>query len=194
VLAVVSRLAGQKGLDVLAAALDRILARDVQLVVLGTGDRDLEAAFRAAQGRHPGKMRAIIGFDVALAHRIEAAADLFLMPSRFEPCGLNQLYSMRGTLPVVHAVGGLADTVQNFSPDTGEGTGFVFWELSAGALADTIDWALWVLATQPGAVNAMRAQGMTGDFSWDGAARRYEDLYAGACARRAAELAGGRGQ
>jgi starch synthase len=194
-LAVISRLAGQKGLDVLAAALDRILARDVQLVVLGTGDRDLEAAFRAAQDRHPGKMRAIIGFDVALAHRIEAAADLFLMPSRFEPCGLNQLYSMRyGTLPVVHAVGGLADTVQNFSPDTGEGTGFVFWELSAGALADTIDWALWVLATQPGAVNAMRAQGMTSDFSWDGAARRYEDLYAVACARRAAELAGGHGQ
>lgn len=184
-LAVVSRLASQKGLDVLADALDRILARDVQLVVLGTGDPDLEAAFRAAQDRHPGRMRAVIGFDVAMSHRIEAAADLFLMPSRFEPCGLNQLYSMRyGTLPVVHAVGGLADTVQNFSPDTGQGTGFVFRDLTPGALAGTVDWALSLLAAQPGTVYAMRVRGMTRDFSWDGAARRYEELYQEACARR----------
>jgi starch synthase len=189
-LGVVSRLAGQKGLDVLAAALDRLLARDVQLVVLGTGDRGLEAAFRDAAARHPGRMRTVIGFDVGLSHRIEAAADLFLMPSRFEPCGLNQLYSMRyGTLPVVHAVGGLADTVENFNPATGEGTGFVFWALTPDALADTVEWALSVLATQPAAVQAMRVRGMTRDFSWDAAARRYEELYEDACARRAARHA-----
>jgi starch synthase len=175
---VVGRLTAQKGFDVLAHALDRIFAWDVQMVLLGNGDQEAEAYFRYMASRRSDKFRAFIGFDEGLAHRIEAGADFLLMPSRFEPCGLNQMYSQRyGTLPIVRATGGLIDTVVNYDPATGNGTGFVFWDLTPGALADTVGWALSTYLGRPEHIAAMRQRAMEQDFSWDRAAAAYEQLY-----------------
>ena len=128
---VIGRLTSQKGFDVLAHALDRMLSWDVQLVLLGTGDPEAERFFACADAHRGDKFRAWLGFDNGLAHRIEAGADFFLMPSRFEPCGLNQMYSLRyGTLPIVRATGGLVDTVVNYDEATGGGTGFMFADLT----------------------------------------------------------------
>jgi len=183
--ALVGRLTGQKGVDVLAAALDRVLAWDLQLVLLGTGDPDLEAALGAAAARRPDRFRAWIAFDEPRAHRVEAGADFFLMPSRFEPCGLNQMYSLRyGTLPIVRATGGLVDTVAPYDERTGAGTGFLFRDLGPGSLADTIGWALSTWWDRPAHVAAMRRRAMAEDFSWARAARAYEALYRDAWARR----------
>jgi starch synthase len=175
---VVGRLTAQKGFDVLAHALERIFHWDVQIVLLGNGDHEAEAFFRYLASRRSDKFRAFIGFDEGLAHRIEAGSDFLLMPSRFEPCGLNQMYSQRyGTLPIVRGTGGLLDTVVNYDQATGNGTGFIFWDLNPGAIVDTVGWALSTYFDRPAHITAMRKRAMEQDFSWDRAAAAYEQLY-----------------
>jgi starch synthase len=182
---VVSRLTPQKGYDVLARCLDRLLSWNLQLVLLGSGDREAEHFFATVSARHPDRLKAWIGFDNGLAHRIVAGSDFFLMPSRFEPCGLSQLYSLRyGTLPVVRSTGGLVDTVRNYVEATGEGTGFHFQDLTPDALANTVGWALSTYFDRPGHLQAMRLRAMAEDFSWDTAAEAYERLYLDAYRRR----------
>jgi len=172
----VGRLAEQKGIDLVAEVLPRLLGLDVQLAVLGSGQRSLEQVFVRASRDHPERVAARIGFDEGMAHRIEAGADLFLMPSRFEPCGLNQMYSLRyGTVPVVHAVGGLEDTVQDHD-GKGGGTGFKFHEYSPRALWDTLQRALDVYPDRL-AWEGLVQRGMSQDFSWDRSAASYEALY-----------------
>jgi starch synthase len=189
---VVGRLTSQKGFDVMAHAMERMLDWDLQMVLLGTGDPDAERFFAAVSGHRGDKFRATIGFDNALAHRIEAGSDFFLMPSRFEPCGLNQMYSLRyGTLPLVRATGGLVDTVQNYEEPTGGGTGFMFNDLTAEALANTVGWALSTYYDRPKHVTAMRKRAMAQDFSWERAAADYEQLYREAYARRRKHPFGG---
>jgi starch synthase len=163
----------------------RLLGWDLSIVLLGSGDSDAEEYFTALSRARGEKFRARIGFDNGLAHRIEAGCDFFLMPSRFEPCGLNQMYSLRyGTLPIVHATGGLADTVQNYDEATGLGTGFVIYRLDARSLGDTVGWALSSYFGRPRDVDAMRRRGMSLDFSWSSAAERYEALYREAYRKR----------
>jgi starch synthase len=155
------------------------------LVLLGTGDAAAAAFFARTARERPDRFAAWIGFDDPRAHRIEAGADFFLMPSRFEPCGLNQLYSLRyGTLPVVRATGGLVDTVTNYDQSTGEGTGFVFHDLTPGAFADTVGWAVSTWYDRPAHIGLLRRQAMAQDFSWERAARAYEQLSLQAYARR----------
>jgi starch synthase len=181
----VSRLTPQKGFDLLAQTMERLLGWDLSIVLLGSGDADAEEYFTALTRARGEKFRARIGFDDGLAHRIEAGCDFFLMPSRFEPCGLNQMYSLRyGTLPIVHATGGLADTVQNYDEARGEGTGFVIYRLDARSLGDTVGWALSSYFGRPRDLDAMRRRGMNLDFSWSRAAERYEGLYREAYRRR----------
>ena len=181
----VGRLTRQKGVDVVAQILNGLLDLDVQVVLLGSGDRDVEGYFAYMAERRPDRCAAFFGFDNARAHRIEAGADFFLMPSRFEPCGLNQLYSLRyGTLPIVRATGGLADTVVPYDETTGNGTGFVFHDLTPSALYNVIGWATSTWYNRPEHVLKMRVQAMREDFSWDHAAIEYERLYRAARARR----------
>jgi len=171
----VSRLAEQKGADLLAAALDEIVGLGYDVVVLGAGERRYEEAIRAAQAAHAGRVAAFIKFDERLAHRIYAASDLFLMPSRYEPCGLGQMIAMRyGTLPVVTRTGGLADTVTD-ADETG-GTGFILPEFTPASLIATLRRARAVLADDA-RLAAMRAAGMARDFSWKASAREYVRLY-----------------
>jgi starch synthase len=173
----VSRLVEQKGVDLVAAVLDDLLSRDVQVAVLGSGDPLLEQALAEAARRRPDRMAVRIGFDEGLAHRIEAGADVFLMPSRFEPCGLNQMYSLRyGTVPVVRAVGGLADTVEDYD-GWNRGTGFRFQDYTPPALLLALRRA--VETWRDGrAWRKIVLRGMAQDFSWDRSARSYEELYA----------------
>ncbi len=174
-LGMVSRLAEQKGADLLAATLDEIVAKGFDVVVLGSGERRYEEALRAGQAAHPGRVAAVIRFDERLAHRIYAASDLFLMPSRYEPCGLGQMIAMRyGALPVVTRTGGLADTVVDAG--AGEGTGFILPELTPAALIAALTRARKVLAS-PRRAQAMRATAMARDFSWGASARAYVTLY-----------------
>jgi starch synthase len=185
VFGLVGRLTVQKGVDVLAHALERILRWDVQLLLLGTGDPEAEAFFARAQAERGDKFRSWLQFDNGRAHRIEAGADFFLMPSRFEPCGLNQMYSLRyGTLPIVRATGGLRDTVVNYDEASGGGTGFVFNDLSPGTLADTVGWATSTWYDRRKHIQVMRKRAMAQDFSWERAARAYHELYLDAYARR----------
>jgi starch synthase len=183
---VVSRLGPQKGTDVIAEAIPRLVGDvGVQLVVLGSGDPHTEATLRHWNGISRGSFRARIGFDERLAHLIEAGADLFLMPSRFEPCGLNQMYSMRyGTLPIVRATGGLDDTVWQCDERTGEGTGFKLYDLSEDSLVETTRWAVRVWRERRPLFRAMQYRAMRQDFGWQRAARRYEDVYRWAIERR----------
>jgi starch synthase len=182
---VISRLTPQKGLDVLAHALEQVLPLDMQLVVLGSGDPEAEHFFSTMTARHGDKIRCFIGYDNGLSHRIEAGSDFFLMPSRFEPCGLNQMYSLRyGTLPIVRATGGLADTVENYQETNGGGTGFVFNNLDPGSVANTVGWAVSTYYDRRPHILAMRKRAMAQDFSWDRAAAAYEQLYRDAYARR----------
>lgn len=177
VLGIVSRLTHQKGLELIPDLARRLLDHhDVRLVVLGSGDPDQEAYFRWLRDRYPSKVGVRIGYDNGLAHRIEAGADLFLMPSRYEPCGLNQMYSLKyGTVPLVRATGGLADTVERY--EDGRGTGFVFYEHTSSALEDTLAHALEVWKDQA-AWRGLQLRGMAEDFSWEAQVTRYEDLYA----------------
>ena len=175
---VVSRLSEQKGTDVILASLTRLLDLGAQIVVLGSGDPAAEGYLLMRSHHGDDRFRAWIGFSEGLAHRIEAGSDFFLMPSRFEPCGLNQMYSQRyGTLPIVRATGGLDDTVDNYDPATGTGTGFKFWDLSADSLVATFAWALDVYAKRPDHFRAMQKQAMEKRFGWDVAASRYAQVY-----------------
>ncbi len=181
----VGRLTFQKGVDVMAHALGRILDWNVQMVLLGTGDHDAERFFAVAAAERPDRFAAWLAFDDARAHRIEAGADFFLMPSRFEPCGLNQMYSLRyATLPIVRATGGLCDTVRNYDQATGDGTGFVFRDLTPDSLANTVGWAVSTWHDRARHVEQMRRRAMAEDFSWARAAREYDALYRRAYARR----------
>lgn len=177
VIGVVSRLDRQKGLDLLIEVLDDLLALDVGLVVLGTGDPEIEEALGAAGGRFAGRMALRLGFDEPLAHRITAGADLFLVPSRYEPCGLTQMHAMRyGSVPVVRATGGLEDTVSAWDPRTGKGNGFKFTDASPGALLDALRQAL-SLYDRPGSWEGLRTAAMEADFSWGESADRYVTLF-----------------
>jgi starch synthase len=190
VFGLVGRLTRQKGVDVVAQILSGMLELDLQLVLLGSGDRDVEAYFAHMAARRPDRFAAFFGFDNQKAHRIEAGADLFLMPSRYEPCGLNQLYSLRyGTLPIVRATGGLADTVLPYDERTGQGTGFVFHDLTPGALYDVMGWAVSTWYDRPQHIAKMQREAMHQDFSWDRSAIEYEKLYLAARARRRGPLA-----
>jgi starch synthase len=169
-LGIVSRFTRQKGFDILAEVAARIVAEDVYLVALGTGDTEFEDFFRLMQQEHPGRIAARIAFDNPLAHRIEAGADIFLMPSHYEPCGLNQMYSLRyGTVPVARATGGLDDTIE-------EGTGFKFAEYSGEALLEAVQAAVHAFADREGWQRMMR-RGMSMDFSWKAPAAAYAELY-----------------
>jgi len=181
----VGRLTPQKGVDVLAQILRGLLDLDLQFVLLGSGDLEAERYFRHASSLRLDRFRAFIGFNNPLAHRIEAGADFFLMPSRFEPCGLNQLYSLRyGTLPIVRATGGLADTVAQYDEATASGTGFCFNDLTPGALYNVIGWALSTWHDRPAHIDKMRQEAMKQNFSWDRSAEEYERIYHEAYARR----------
>jgi starch synthase len=185
-LGVISRLAAQKGIDLIAEALDDLFALDTQLVLLGTGEPALHEAFQAARAKHPERLGLTLGFDVALSHMIEAGADIFLMPSRYEPCGLNQMYSLAyGTVPVVRATGGLDDTIEPVDPDTGRGTGFKFADASAEALLRTVRGAV-ALYRQPERWRRLMRNGMRADFSWERSARAYDERYREIARRRAA--------
>lgn len=184
----VSRLVKQKGIDVLAEAIPRILELDLQFVMLGAGEPWAHFYFGDIQAAYPDRFRCIIGYDNPLAHRIEAGADFFLMPSAFEPCGLNQMYSLRyGTLPIVRATGGLDDSVENFDERSHAGTGFKFWDLNAGALFDTVGWAVHTWYHRKDAMGALVRNAMARRFTWDESARGYEDLYAKAMIKRGKE-------
>lgn len=173
----VSRLASQKGLDLLAEALPHLLQLEVQFALLGTGEEYFEELMRDLASRFPKKMAAVIGFDNALAHRIYAGADFFLMPSHYEPCGLGQLISVRyGTIPIVRRTGGLADTVAEFDPATGEGNGFVFEERNAVALLGAMWRGVATLANRPAWARLVQ-NAMGCDFSWDRSAEAYVGLY-----------------
>lgn len=176
---VVGRFTEQKGYALLSACIDRVMAdMVVQFAVLGSGDPGLEAFFRSLQERFPGRAGAAIGYDEKLAHRIEAGADLFLMPSLFEPCGLNQMYSLKyGTLPLVRATGGLDDTVEQYDEATGAGTGFKFRDPTPDALYYTIGWAVSTWYDRPAHWKKMMAAGMSKEFSWGDSVREYEKLY-----------------
>jgi starch synthase len=173
----VSRMVDQKGFDLVAAVADDLARIDASVVVLGTGDRRYEEMWRALAARHGDRIGARIGFDEGLAHLIEGGADLFLMPSRFEPCGLNQMYSLRyGTVPLVRATGGLFDTVRNYDPRSGQGTGFTFDEYSPRALLGTLRWALDIYEDRD-AWRRIQQAGMREDNSWDARARQYVQVY-----------------
>jgi len=174
----VSRMVDQKGLDLIASISHELPLIGARFVVLGTGEPRYEEMWRALANYYPDRIAAKIGFDEPLSHLVEAGADLFLMPSRFEPCGLNQMYSLRyGTLPLVRATGGLDDTVENYDPYTGRGNGFKFWEPSGPALLNTLRWALRVY-DHPEVWQRLQRNGMRLDFSWSRSAREYARLYA----------------
>ncbi len=174
----VTRLTRQKGMDLVMYALDRILAGGVQVAVLGTGDRDYEDGLRYFQDKYPSTMAARIEFDPALSQRMYAAADMFLMPSKFEPCGLSQIIAMRyGTLPIVRETGGLKDTVQPYNEFTGEGTGFSFSNFNGDEMGDAVFRAARLFWDNRDAWNQLVTQAMSQDFSWTRSADKYLDLY-----------------
>jgi starch synthase len=173
----VTRLAEQKGVDLIIAALEEMLSRPMQFVMLGSGDAAYERSLHHLVRRYPDKVALRIGYNHALSHRIEAATDFFLMPSRFEPCGLNQMYSLRyGTIPIVRATGGLDDSVIDASENSQGATGVKFAEYSAGALTQAMRKALSLYAS-PKALRHYRQNAMCADFSWDNTASRYLELY-----------------
>lgn len=174
---VVSRLSGQKGFDLVAEAIDNIMALDVQMVVLGAGDDYYTNLFRNIGERYAGQVSVNFRFDEQLAHQIYAGSDLFLMPSRYEPCGLGQLISLKyGTIPVVRSTGGLADTIQEFNPESGTGNGFSFTEYSSRVLTDTVQRAVKAYRTLS-AWKKVVGNALACDFSWDASAQKYVDLY-----------------
>lgn len=177
----IGRLVDQKGLDILAPAVDEIISMDAQMVVLGTGSDKYHRLLENVAAKHPDKVAAKITFDNALAHRIEAGSDIFLMPSRYEPCGLNQLYSLRyGTVPVVHATGGLADTIVQYTPELlkeGRANGFRFEEYTTKALLNTLKEALSLYREDPAAWRDLMLAGMKQDWSWSRSAAEYIELY-----------------
>ncbi len=184
VMGIVSRFAVQKGFDLVEQIAGELLERDVVVVALGAGDPVYEKFFRDWAFWNKAKVAVRVGYDESLAHRIEAGADLFLMPSRYEPCGLNQIYSLKyGTVPVVRATGGLDDTIVEWDAEQGSGTGFKFEGLSAAALLTTIDRALAAFADRQAWKKLMR-NGMARNYSWEQPAREYVALYQEICSRR----------
>ncbi len=184
VLGIVSRFADQKGFDLIAQIAVAILQEDILMAVLGTGDRKYEELFRALAADFPGRVGLKIGYDNKMAHLVEAGSDIFLMPSRYEPCGLNQIYSLRyGTVPVVRATGGLDDTIENFDLQLGTGTGFKFQEYSGTALLDAILQALHQYSDD-GVWKRIQLNGMAKDFSWNKSAAEYARLYEAATGAR----------
>lgn len=186
-LALISRLVNQKGLDLLAAILDPLLQQDVQLVLLGSGEDYYQQLFSQYKVKYRRKMAVKIGFDPDLAQRIYAGADIFLMPSRFEPCGLSQMISLRyGTVPVVRSTGGLEDTIFDFHQHPDKANGFSFYEYTPQAFLETINRALNVYRTQPQEWRKLVERGMLADFSWSASAAQYEKMYREALDKRQA--------
>lgn len=181
----IARLSDQKGFDLVLEAIDRILDRGVKFVLLGSGEHRYERAFQALAGARPSQVGVHIGFSNELAHKIEAGADMFLMPSRFEPCGLNQMYSLRyGTVPIVRGVGGLDDTVENFNRATLSGNGFKFYEYKSERLLEKVYEALLVYS-DGGMWRTLMLNGMRADHSWEASARQYIELYGAMVGSRA---------
>ncbi|MDR0746836.1 MAG: glycogen synthase GlgA [Helicobacteraceae bacterium] len=177
-IAVVSRLVRQKGVDVIAESIHDLLKMDIQIVLLGSGEVWTHFYFGDIMRLYPKRFACRIGFDAPLSHRIEAGADLFLMPSRFEPCGLNQMYSqLYGTLPIVHGAGGLEDSVQSYDEKTGEGTGFKFYGLNAKNLVNTVGWAVHTWYNRKDHFQAMQKRAMNLDYGWERSAKTYDLLY-----------------
>ena len=184
IIGIVSRFADQKGFDLIAEKAHELMREDVAMVVLGTGEKRYENMFRALADAYPGRVGLKVAYDNATAHQIEAGADIFLMPSRYEPCGLNQIYSLKyGTVPVVRATGGLDDTVEPFDLEHGTGTGFKFAEYSGEAMLYAIKQALHHYADER-IWRRIQLNGMAKDFSWDGSATEYAKLYEAAIAAR----------
>ena len=176
-LGIVSRFAAQKGFDLIAQAADRLAREKMIVVALGAGDKEYEELFRRLNQQFPQKFAVKVAYDNAIAHKIEAGADMFLMPSRYEPCGLNQIYSLKyGTVPIVRATGGLDDTIESFDGRSGKGTGFKFSEYSGEALLTTVRLALGIFEEKPVWQKLKRA-GMAKDFSWNASAKEYVRLY-----------------
>lgn len=185
VFGVVSRLVKQKGVDILAETLYKLFGLDAQFIILGTGEVWSHFYFGGAPPMFPDRIGVYIGYNNELAHKIEAGSDFFIMPSRFEPCGLNQMYSLRyGTLPVVRATGGLNDTVENFNEQNWEGTGFKFYNLTADALFDTIGWAVYTYYNNKEAMKTLVKRAMQQRFTWESSALKYEDVYYNALRQR----------
>jgi len=180
-LAVVARLVEQKGIELILKAAGPLLSQGVQLIVLGEGDASYQEQLRMLEFGHPRRMKAVIGFDEDLAHRIEAGADIFLMPSVYEPSGLNQLYSLKyGTVPVVRVTGGLADTIVDTTDETltkGTATGFSFHAIAGWALRETVERALDIYRNRPKDWLQIQQTGMRQDWSWNRSAAEYERLY-----------------
>jgi starch synthase len=184
VIGMVSRFADQKGFDLIAEKAHELMKEDLALVVLGTGDRKYEKLFQELAATYPERVGVKIAYDNAVAHKIEAGADMFLMPSRYEPCGLNQIYSLKyGTVPIVRATGGLDDTIEPFDLEHGTGTGFKFAEYSGEALLNCVQQALHHY-TEERIWKRIQLNGMAKDFSWKAPAAQYAKLYEAARAAR----------
>ena len=179
IIGVVSRLVSQKGLDLLAQVMDSIVSQmEVQFAILGSGEKDLEAFYGQIPARHPGRVGTYIGYSDELSHWIEAGSDFFIMPSVYEPCGLNQMYSLKyGTLPIVRATGGLDDTVQQYDEASGTGTGFKYLGISGNAIYYTVGWAVSTYFDRPKHIKNMIRQAMQQDYSWEKSAKAYLALY-----------------
>ncbi len=176
-LGIISRLDTQKGFDLLLRVLNEVLALDAGLVILGSGNEKIQKALQKTSKGHPGRMCLRIGFDEPLAHRIMAGTDIFLIPSRYEPCGLTQMYALKyGAVPLVRATGGLDDTVIPFDPQTGEGNGFKFGPYEPKAFLDTLRRAIDLFEDSKTWKRIIK-NGMKADFSWDRSAQRYMELY-----------------
>ena len=178
VIGLVGRLVEQKGIELIVHAIHTLMHMELQIVLLGAGEKWAESFFSDIAGRYPEKFRCYIGYRNDLAHQIEAGSDLFLMPSLFEPCGLNQIYSLRyGTLPIVRATGGLDDTIENYANDSLHGTGFKFYDATPDALINTIGWALYTWYNDTKGFQQMQRNAMERRFDWNQAAKEYEALY-----------------
>jgi starch synthase len=177
VIGIVSRFAAQKGFDLIAQVMDRLAREELIMVVLGSGDKPYEEMLQRLNRQFPNKIAAKVAFDNAMAHKIEAGADMFLMPSRYEPCGLNQIYSLKyGTVPIVRATGGLDDTIEPWDARSGKGTGFKFSEYTGEALLATVKQAL-LSYRDPSSWQTLMRNGMGRDFSWGASAREYGKVY-----------------
>lgn len=176
---IIGRLASQKGLDLFSEAIIPIFENmNVQIVILGSGEKNLEYFYGTLPRRYNKRAASFIGYNEKLAHMIEAGSDFFIMPSRFEPCGLNQIYSLKyGTLPIVRATGGLEDTVEQYNEKTGKGTGFKFYDLTPSSLYYTVGWAVSTWYDRPSHIKKMRKQAMKMNFSWKKSSDQYIDLY-----------------
>jgi len=185
VFGIVSRMARQKGIDIFAETFYKLLSFEAQFVILGDGEVWSHFYFGNAEHYVPDKVGTYFGYSNELAHKIEAGADFFIMPSRFEPCGLNQMYSLRyGTLPIVRATGGLNDTIENFNEKTWEGTGFKFNDLNADSLYDTVGWAVYTYYNNKNAMKRLMENAMKKRFTWEESAKKYENVYELAIERR----------